>query len=340
MPDNTEIASQPSVEALSKYQLISIAKIKPSRHQARKQFDENGIKALAESIRQEGLIEPIVVRQIGDEFELVSGERRLRACKLIGLESIEAKVIQIVSEAESAAKGMIENLQRQDLTPLEEAQGFQDILDLKDSHWNQEQIAKVSGKSPAYVSLSLRLLKLPSYVLNKFRARNLSRSHGLELIRLSTEQQQMEAIDAIESNKLNWEDTRKLVDGMLGPGKKKAKKKGAEGKSASGLQFKLEGDRLAVSGSIPFQPVAGAVIAAADQFRELLSAWMGKTGRGEEDVQLLAARKGPAALCAKVLGAEDSRTKLLEGKSWADFGIKSPEDGLKAFKNGDITERR
>src|SRR5439155_9270987 len=200
MPDTTAIEA-----SLSTFLSIPIYQIKPSTHQARKDFDEEDIKGLAESMKQEGLIEPIVVRPIGDRkeeigvtndttpkssrlspnYELISGERRLRAAKLLGWAAIEAKVIQTVSEGESAAKGLIENLQREDLNPIEEAEGINALLDLHDGHWTQEQIGKVCGKPQSRVSESLRLLSLPDAIQGNIRQRIMTREHGIEILRLN-----------------------------------------------------------------------------------------------------------------------------------------------------------
>ena len=172
MAEMPEVWSQPVPRGIPpSYPSIEIAKILPSRHQARKSFDEDQLMALAESIRQEGLIEPVIVRPMGDHYELVSGERRLRACSLLGHLAIEAKVIQPVSEAEAAAKGLVENLQREGLNPIEEAEGFKALLDMGDSHWNQDQIAKVVGKTQGYISRSTALLGLPEPILQNMRAR-------------------------------------------------------------------------------------------------------------------------------------------------------------------------
>ena len=139
----------------SKLQLVSIAQIKPSPHQARKLFDEENLWKLAESLRQEGLIQPITVRQLlpiaGDRedpgYELVSGERRLRAAKLLGWTMIEARVISVISEGEVAAKGLIENLQREDLNAIEESEGFLQLNNVDPTYWTHERIAQVTGKS-------------------------------------------------------------------------------------------------------------------------------------------------------------------------------------------------
>src|SRR5882724_4953391 len=118
--------SMPADVPSSQLQMVPLAQIKPSPHQARKYFDEENLWKLAESLRQEGLIQPITVRKLlpmaGDRedpgYELVSGERRLRAAKLLGWNMIEARVISVISEGEVAAKGLIENLQREDLNPI------------------------------------------------------------------------------------------------------------------------------------------------------------------------------------------------------------------------------
>ena len=142
---------------------------------------------------------PLPEGQVGGEEtkELITGERRLRAAKLLGWKTLDAHVIQTVSEGEAAAKGLIENLQRKDLSPLEEAEGFKELLDLKDEHWNQRQIAVAVGKTEGYISQSIRFLLFSRYVLENFRALKFSRSHALELLRLSDAQKQSEAVRII-----------------------------------------------------------------------------------------------------------------------------------------------
>ncbi len=196
--------------------IIPIANIRPSRHQARKVFGEDGLLSLALSMDQEGLMQAITVRDLGDGYELISGERRLRAAKKLGWTTIEAKVIHPVSEGEAAAKGLIENLQRENLTPLEEAEGFRDILNLNDAHWDHGQIAKMIGRTRTYVISSLALLSLTPEVMEIFRDLNLSRSHGQELLRLRSPELQLKAAKDIENLKLSWEATRRMVDSLLG----------------------------------------------------------------------------------------------------------------------------
>lgn len=219
-------------------QRIPIDQIQPSPHQARKYFDEESIRGLAESIRQEGLIQPVSVRvgdgakgRMGEEsvvspvrpsadspihtYELISGERRLRAAKLLGWTEIDACVIEVVSEGEAAAKGLIENLQREDLNPIEEAEGFKELLDLKDSHWTQKQIASACGKQQSRISESLKLLELPDVIKENIRQRKLSREHGVELLRLFNANSQKSMANKIIKGGWSVKHTRAAIDAKL-----------------------------------------------------------------------------------------------------------------------------
>jgi len=141
---------------------ISIDKIIPSPYQARKEFDEQKLSQLAESIAAEGLLQPLLVRQLRDgNYELLAGERRLRACRKIGMKKVVA-CVQSASDASSAAKGLIENLQRTDLNPMEEAAGILNMME--NFHLTQEGAAQRLGKPRSSVANSLRLLKLPEEV--------------------------------------------------------------------------------------------------------------------------------------------------------------------------------
>src|SRR5258708_1019640 len=117
------------------YPQILLDQIKPSPYQARKDFSPEELQGLPDSTKKEGLIQPIVVRRVNGTYQLVSGERRFRAAKLLNWAAIDAKVVETVSEGESAAKGLVENLQRQDLNPMEEAVGFQTLNHLDPSYW-------------------------------------------------------------------------------------------------------------------------------------------------------------------------------------------------------------
>lgn len=204
------------------FQQIAIRSIVPSPHQARKHFDEESLWKLAESLRQEGLIQPITVRQLlptaGERedpgYELVSGERRLRAAKLLNWETIEARVISVISEGEVAAKGLIENLQRENLNPMEEAEGFQQLNVVDPTYWTHERIGQVTGKSRVYITQSLSMLRLPEAIRDEVRRRTYSRGHALEIARLPGSTLQL-SVSKMIGNRLTREQSRRLVDSIL-----------------------------------------------------------------------------------------------------------------------------
>jgi len=216
------IQAMPLQDPSSQLQMVPLALIKPSPHQARKHFDEENLWKLAESLRQEGLIQPITVRHLlpmaGDReepgYELVSGERRMRAAKLLGWSTIEARVISVISEGEVAAKGLIENLQREDLNPIEEAEGFAQLNVVDPTYWTHERIAQVTGKSRTYVTQSLSILRLPEVIKEDVRRRTYSRAHALEIARLPGSSLQLSVAKMIP-DRLTREQTRKLVDSIL-----------------------------------------------------------------------------------------------------------------------------
>jgi ParB family chromosome partitioning protein len=241
----------------SNFQTIPVDQIAPAPHQARKVFDEKALKGLAESMRQEGLLQPITVRLIPEArrggqlsalstgsdanrsdgqgaqlcaptYELISGERRLRAAKMLGWPAIDAKIIQTVSEGEAAAKGLIENLQREDLNPIEEARGFEDLNQLDPVYWTQEQIGKITGKGQTYVSESLRLLKLPAGIQDSIARAILTCSHGELLLRLPTPKQQESVAKMMEDGSWNVRKSEKYVNQVLNkiPKQKPAGQKG------------------------------------------------------------------------------------------------------------------
>jgi len=222
------------------YRKIKIDQVIRSAHQARKFFDRLKLTNLSESIRQEGLQVPVIVRLVAcsdpncqapkldvqDGFppcpegshwhaELVAGERRIRAAVMLGWDTIDAKIIQTASEASAAAKGLIDNLQREDLNPIEEAEGFADLKNL-DTYWNQQQIAAATGKSPDYISRSMALLDLPSDIVEKLRQRNLSREHGVELLRLNNAKEIKRMADKVGKKGLTVKQTREAIDRKLG----------------------------------------------------------------------------------------------------------------------------
>lgn len=142
-------------------QTIRISEIEPNKNQPRRHFDEAAITALADSIRQHGLIQPILVRSTGTGYQIVAGERRWRACRMLGMSEIPA-VIKDFSDSETAQIALIENIQREDLNPIEEAAAYKELMDKYDM--TQEALSKAVGKSRPSIANSVRLLNMPEQV--------------------------------------------------------------------------------------------------------------------------------------------------------------------------------
>ena len=166
---------------------IPIAQIRPSRYQARTQFDDDSLQELADSIKAQGIIQPITVREYGlDSYEIIAGERRWRAAQLAGLDEVPA-VIKQTNDKTAMAMGLIENIQRENLNPIEEAQGFRRLID--EFELTHEAIAEAVGRSRSTITNSLRLLKLPDPVQEMLAARLLEMGHARALVSLPVAQQ-------------------------------------------------------------------------------------------------------------------------------------------------------
>lgn len=192
---------------------IPVNDIRPNPHQPRKTFNWNDLEELAQSIYENGLLQPVTVREIcTGRYELVAGERRLRASKMAGLAEIPAIVVSI-SEEKSAVYAVIENLQRKDLHFFEEAQA---IEQLKNNFGiSMERIAKKLGKSPSAVSNKLRLLKLPESIRSKIISNGLTERHARAVLRLSDYNLMSEVVDAVIKNCMNVAETELLVTRLL-----------------------------------------------------------------------------------------------------------------------------
>ncbi|KAF0094055.1 MAG: chromosome partitioning protein ParB family [Puniceicoccaceae bacterium 5H] len=158
---------------------IPIEKVEPNPHQPRREFNEERLQELAESIRSEGLLQPIVVRRVDDLYQLIAGERRWRACKLVGMKRVPARVME-ASEASSAVLSLIENLQRADLNPVEEALGYASLM--RDFDLTQEAVAERLGKGRATIANSLRLLQLDREIQGYLARGLLSTGHAKALL--------------------------------------------------------------------------------------------------------------------------------------------------------------
>ena len=163
---------------------IPLSKIKPNKNQPRKFFDKGKMEELISSIRENGILQPIAVRKLKDNtYEIIAGERRFRAAKQIGLKSIPAYILSIKEEAEIMEFALIENIQRDNLNPIEASEGFA-ILRSK-YNLSQQEIAKKVGKSRLVVANYLRLLKLPDSIKNDIKEKRLSTGHAILLLSLS-----------------------------------------------------------------------------------------------------------------------------------------------------------
>ena len=161
---------------------LDITQIRPGRYQPRRVMGEDELRELAESIRAQGLIQPVIVRELGlSDYELIAGERRWRACQLAGLTEIPA-VIKAVNDEAALAMGIIENIQRADLNPVEEAQGYKRLVD--EFGLTHENLAQAVGKSRSAISNSLRLLSLPEQIQQHINQGMLEMGHARALITL------------------------------------------------------------------------------------------------------------------------------------------------------------
>ena len=160
---NTINNTSETAEKFEKIVEISIDLIDPNPYQPRKAFDDEGLSELADSIKQQGLIQPIALRKVGDRYQIISGERRTRATKIAGLSTIKAQVFEDLDDKAMAEWALIENIQRVDLNPVEIARSYQQLIDKHG--YKHEDLAKIVSKSRSAITNSLRLLKLPEQVL-------------------------------------------------------------------------------------------------------------------------------------------------------------------------------
>lgn len=192
---------------------ISVDRIAPNPYQPRKEFSKSALEELSASIKQYGVLQPINVRSIGDNFyELISGERRLRASKLAGLREIPAVINEVV-EQDSAVIALIENLQREDLNFIEEAEGYYNLIN--DHGMTQEELAQKVGKKQSTVANKLRLLKLPHAIKEAILVNNLTERHARALLKLPDESMQNKALKAILKKQLNVKKTEEMIEKML-----------------------------------------------------------------------------------------------------------------------------
>ena len=187
--------------------------IVPNPVQPRKRFDDEGLAELSESIRSYGILNPLTVRWRSGRYELVAGERRLRAAKMAGLQELPCLVVD-VNMADASLMALVENLQRQDLDFVEEAAGIRQLILL--FGMSQEEAARRLGKSQSAVANKLRLLRLPTDVLDTLRAEGLSERHGRALLRLPDEEKQRAALRVMIERDMTVAAAESYVESLLG----------------------------------------------------------------------------------------------------------------------------
>lgn len=193
---------------------IPIDSIVLNPYQPRKNIDPESLEELASSIREVGVLQPIIVRDLGGgRYELIAGERRWRAAHLAGLTSIPATIVN-VAEKEALSFALIENLQRTDLNPIEEAYGYKRLM--QEFDLTQEEVAQLVGKKQSTIANKLRLLRLPTIVQEKLMDGTITERHARALLKLPSENDMIKALKQIEQRKLNVGQTEELVDKMLG----------------------------------------------------------------------------------------------------------------------------
>lgn len=193
---------------MTDHRTIPIEKIEVNPYQPRRSFDEEKLMELAQSIRENGLIQPIVVRETNAHYEIIAGERRYRAVQLVGYTEVPC-IVTSVTDKESASLALIENIQREDLNPVEEAFAYKDILSTQKI--TQKDLAQSIGKSQSFIANKIRLLDLSDKILSTLASGDITERHARALIGVN-EYKAEKILDQVIKNKLNVKQTEALVD--------------------------------------------------------------------------------------------------------------------------------
>lgn len=190
-------------------QTLRMSEIEPNRSQPRQNFDEAAITALADSIRQHGLIQPIVVRETASgSYQIVAGERRWRACRMLGMSEIPA-VIKEFSDIETAQIALIENIQREDLNPIEEAAAYKELMEKYEM--TQEELSKAVGRSRSVIANSVRLLKMPEKIQDMLKKGELTTGQAKAIAAADTEEEMLEIADRAANGQLTVRAIEKML---------------------------------------------------------------------------------------------------------------------------------
>lgn len=209
-------------EMKSGEQMMKINMVEPNRDQPRKKFEEDALLELADSIKQFGVLQPLLVRKRKDYYEIIAGERRWRAAKMAGVKEVPV-IIKDYTEQEIVEIGLIENIQRENLNPIEEAMAFKKLLE--ELNLKQDEVAERVSKSRTAVTNSMRLLKLDERVQEMIVDDMISTGHARALLAIDDKEQQYDLANKIFDEKLSVRETEKLVKEIKNPKKPKMKKK-------------------------------------------------------------------------------------------------------------------
>lgn len=201
---------------------IDINDIKPNKDQPRKTFNEEKLKDLANSIKENGVIQPLIIRKAQNGYELVAGERRWRAARIAEIKKVPC-IIRNFDEKQNMIVAIIENMQRENLDPIEEALGLNEMI--KRFEFTQEQVSNALGKSRAYIANSLRLLKLPEKIQNMIIEGRISVAHGRTIITIKDEKKQIEVCDKIIRNGLSVRAAERLTEKIKDDARPERKKR-------------------------------------------------------------------------------------------------------------------
>lgn len=202
----------PTDREVTGYILVDIDQIKPNAYQPREEFDEDGIDELASSIRAKGIIQPLIGRKIGNGYEIIAGERRWRAAQKAGVRRIPI-ILKDASDSEVLELALIENLQREDLNPIEEAIAYEQLIG--EFGLTHDEISKRIGKDRSTITNQIRLLKLPEQVKQAIRNREISAGHARAILSIESQGKALEIFELIKRNKLSVRQTEKLVQALI-----------------------------------------------------------------------------------------------------------------------------
>lgn len=220
--DNTAAAKRKTAGSKSGAMFVKISSVEPNTNQPRKQFDEDALLELSESVKQYGILQPLLVSDKKDYYEIIAGERRWRAAKLAGLKEVPV-IVKEFTEQELVEISLIENIQREDLNPVEEAMAYKRLID--EFHLKQDEVAERVGKSRTAVTNSMRLLKLSEKVQQMLIDEMITAGHARAILAISDKEKQETVAMKVFDEKLSVRETEALVKRMLEPPKTEKKSK-------------------------------------------------------------------------------------------------------------------